>query len=106
MLGVAAATEKVSDANTYTEPEIVDEEPVFTGKKASTLLITTEKNGKVSNVRIPLTVVRFGLNSGSVFGGLTGAQASTIENAIRTGLSGEILSVDGENGEKVTISLI
>ena len=106
LLGVAAATEKVSDSKTYTEPEIVDEEPVFTGKKASTLLITTEKNGKVSNVRIPLTVVRFGLNLGSVFGGLTGAQASTIENAIRTGLSGEILSVDGENGEKVTISLI
>ncbi|MBQ2848439.1 MAG: hypothetical protein IJE74_09315 [Clostridia bacterium] len=46
------------------------------------------------------------MNLGRIFGGLTGAQASTIENAIRTGLSGEILSVDGENGEKVTISLV
>ncbi len=106
LLGVAAATENVAEAKTYTEPETTYEEPVFTGKKATTLLITTEKNGKVSNVRIPLTIVRFGLNLGSTFGGLTGAQASTIENAIRTGLSGEILSVDGENGEKVTISLV
>lgn len=81
-------------------------EPVYTGKKATTLLIATEKDGKTTNVKIPLGVVRFGLNLGSIFGGLTGTQASMIENAIRTGLSGEILSVDGENGEKVTISLV
>ena len=43
---------------------------------------------------------------GGIFGGLTGEQANSIENAIRTGLIGEILSVDGENGEKVTISLV
>ncbi|MBQ2974052.1 MAG: hypothetical protein IJE19_06840 [Clostridia bacterium] len=73
---------------------------------ATALLITTEKNGKASNVRIPLTVVRFGLNLGSTFGGITGDQANAIENAVRSGLSGEILSVDGENGEKVTISII
>ncbi len=106
LLGVTAATENAAEAKPYTEPEPAYDEPVFTGKKATTLLITTEKNGKVSNVRIPLTLVRFGLNLGSTLGGLTGDQASTIENAIRTGLSGEILSVDGENGEKVTISLV
>jgi len=106
LLGAASATENVGEEKTFAEPETAYEEPVFTGKKATTLLITTEKNGKVSNVRIPLTLVRFGLNLGSTFGGLTGAQANTIENAIRTGLSGEILSVDGENGEKVTISLV
>ncbi len=102
----ASSSEAATNNNTASEPETTYEEPVFTGKKATTLLITTEKNGKVSNVRIPLTVMRFGLNLGSAFGGITGAQASTIENAIRTGLSGEILSVDGENGEKVTISLV
>lgn len=101
LLDVMPAAEK-----TYTEPEATYEEPVFTGKKATALLISIDRNGKVSNVKMPLSVVRFGLNLGSVFGGLTGAQASTVENAIRTGLSGEILSVDGENGEKVTISLI
>ncbi len=87
-------------------PESAYKEPIFTGKKATTLLITTERNGKTSNVRFPLGIVRFGLNLGSVFGGITGDQASIIENAVRTGLSGEILSVDGENGEKVTISII
>lgn len=106
LLGVTAATENAAEAKPYTEPETAYEEPVFTGKKATTLLITTDKNGKVSNVRIPLTVMRFGLNLGSAFGGITGAQANTIENAVKTGLSGEILSVDGENGEKVTISLV
>ncbi|MBQ9849167.1 MAG: helix-turn-helix transcriptional regulator [Clostridia bacterium] len=106
LLGAAPATENVGEEKTFAEPETAYEEPVFTGKKATTLLITTDKNGKVSNVRIPLTVMRFGLNLGSAFGGITGAQANTIENAVKTGLSGEILSVDGENGEKVTISLV
>ena len=106
LLGAASATENVGKEKTFAEPETAYEEPVFTGKKATTLLITTDKNGKVSNVRIPLTVMRFGLNLGSAFGGITGAQANTIENAVKTGLSGEILSVDGENGEKVTISLV
>ncbi len=106
LLGAVPAIENVTEEKTYTEPETTYEEPVFTGKKATTLLITTDKNGKVSNVRIPLTVMRFGLNLGSAFGGITGTQASTIENAVKTGLSGEILSVDGENGEKVTISLV
>lgn len=106
LLGAASATENVGEEKTFAEPETAYEEPVFTGKKATTLLITTERNGKVSNVRFPLTIMRFGLNLGSTFGGITGAQANTIENAVKTGLSGEILSVDGENGEKVTISLV
>ena len=72
----------------------------------STLLIATEKNGKVTNVRIPLAVVRFGLDLGSAFGGLKADQVNIIDNAIKTGLSGEILSVDDEDGGKVTISLI
>ncbi len=106
LLGAAPATEIVSEEKTNSESDTTYAEPVFTGKKATTLLITTERNGKVSNVRFPLTIMRFGLNLGSAFGGITGAQASTIENAVKTGLSGEILSVDGENGEKVTISLV
>ncbi len=99
-------TETNKEDEPFAEPEATYEEPVFTGKKATTLLITTERNGKTSNIRFPLGIVRFGLNLGSVFGGLTGEQAGIIENAVRTGLSGEILSVDGENGEKVTISII
>lgn len=109
LLGVEPAAEKaeaVKEEKTYNESEPAYEEPVFSGKKATVLLITTERNGKISNIKIPLGIVRFGLNLGSVFGGLTGEQANIIENAIRTGLSGEILSIDGENGEKITISLV
>ena len=109
LLGVEPASEKAEqpeETKAFSEPEAAYEEPVFTGKKATTLLITRDNDGKITNVKIPLGIVRFGLNLGSIFGGITGEQARTIENAIRTGLSGEILSVDGENGEKVTISLV
>lgn len=64
LLGAASATENVGEEKTFSEPETAYDESVFTGKKTTTLLITTDKNGKVSNVRIPLTVMRFGLNLG------------------------------------------
>lgn len=109
LLGVAPTAEKEQTAcenSTEAEPEAAYEEPVFSGKKATKLIITRELNGKVTTVRFPIGIVRFGLSIGGIFGGLTGEQASSVENAIRTGLAGEILSVDGENGEKITISLI
>lgn len=98
--------EDVSEAEIpHSQPEFTYEEPVHTGKKASKLIISTERNGKSSKVKFPLGIVRFGLNIGGIFGGLSGEQANAVENAIKTGLMGEILSVDGENGEKVIISL-
>ncbi|MBR5562247.1 MAG: helix-turn-helix transcriptional regulator [Clostridia bacterium] len=103
---VTVNTEPVKEDVSYSEPEAAYKEPVFNGKKATTLLISTERNGKTANVKIPLGIVRFGLNLGSAFGGITGEQANVIENAVRTGLTGEILSVDGEDGEKVTISIV
>lgn len=106
LLGDSSSDKNAQTDIENTEPEATYEEPVFTGKKATALLITTERNGKTSNVRIPLGILRFGLNLGGIFGGLTGPQASAVENAVRTGLSGEILTVDGENGEKVIISLV
>lgn len=109
LLGVAPAavkTETVKEEKANNEPEITYEEPVFSGKKATKLIITRELNGKVTTVKVPLGIVRFGLNISGIFGGLTGEQANSVENAIRTGLTGEILSVDGENGEKITISLV
>lgn len=109
LLGVMPAsskTETVNENSEKTEPEAVNADPVFSGKKATKILITRELDGKVTTVKVPLGIVRFGLNISGIFGGLTSSQASSIDNAIRTGLTGEILSVDGENGEKVTISLI
>lgn len=105
LLGVAPISE-TAEEKANTEPEAAYEEPVFNGKKATKLLITTERNGKTTNIKFPIGIVRFGLNIGGIFGGLTGEQANAVEDAIKTGLSGEILSVDGENGEKVTISLV
>ncbi len=109
LLGVTPINEKVEPEKENIEkeePESVYEEPVFSEKKATKILITRELDGKVTNVKVPLGIVRFGLNISGLFGGLTSSQASSIDHAIRTGLVGEILSVDGENGEKVTISLV
>ena len=104
-VGKAETKEEPVPCEAPPDPETVYEEPEFSGKKATKLLITREYNGKVTTVKFPLTIVRFGLNLSGIFGGLTGQQANAVDNAIRTGLVGEILSVDGENGEKVTISL-
>ncbi|MBQ4626403.1 MAG: helix-turn-helix transcriptional regulator [Clostridia bacterium] len=111
LLGVAPAAERekaVSEntTETETEPDAASEEPFCSDKKATKLVITREMNGKVTTIKFPIGIVRFGLNIGGIFGGLTGDQANSVENAIRTGLAGEILSVDGENGEKITISLV
>lgn len=110
LLGVAPTAERAEPVKEEkvndNEPNVTYEEPAFSGKKATKLVIVRELNGKATTVKVPLGIVRFGLNIGGIFGGLTGEQANSIENAIRTGLIGEILSVDGENGEKVTISLV
>ena len=107
LLGVSKAeiADEPAPCEAVPEPEPVFEEAEFSGKKATKLLITREYCGKTTTVKFPLSIVRFGLNLSGIFGGLTGQQASAVDNAIRTGLVGEILSVDGENGEKVTISL-
>ncbi len=108
LLGVIPAEKSETvkeEKNDNIKPETTYEEPVYSGKKATKLIITTERGGKVTNIKFPIGIVRFGLNIGGIFGGLTGEQANAVENAIRTGLAGEILSIDGENGEKITITL-
>lgn len=108
LLGVQPIQEKEYPQEKAAEPEINQteyEEPASSGKKITKLIITRELNGKATTVKIPIGIIRFGLNLGSIFGGLTGEQANSVEAAIKNGLAGEILSVDGENGEKITISL-
>lgn len=67
--------------------------------------IAVDNHGKMTNVSLPIKLVRFGMNIGSAFGGLTDGQSQIIMDAIQNGLSGEILKVNGEHGEIVTISL-
>lgn len=74
-------------------------------KKIKKINISVDNHGKITNVSLPIKLVRFGMNISSVFGGLTGEQSKLIMNAVQNGLSGEILKVNGENGEIITISL-
>lgn len=109
LLGVAPIISEepvVEEVPNPSEPEETNNPPEHSNKKATKLIITRELDEKTTTVKIPLTIIRFGLKIGGIFGGLTGMQANSIEEAIRTGLVGEIMSVDGENGEKITISLI
>ena len=75
-------------------------------KRAKKINISVDNNhGKATNVSIPIRLVNFGLNIGSAIGGLTGEHSKIVMDAIENGLSGEILHVNGENGEIITISL-
>lgn len=75
-------------------------------KKITTVKISVRRqNEKDVNVRVPIKLVNFGLKIGGVFGGPNEEQIKQINQAIQNGLDGEILNVDGENGENVIISL-
>lgn len=75
-------------------------------KKITTVKICVRRqNEKDINVRVPIKLVNFGLKIGGVFGGPNEEQIRQINQAIQNGLDGEILNVDGENGENVIISL-
>ena len=75
-------------------------------KKITTVKISVRRqNEKDVNVKVPIKLVNFGLKIGGVFGGPNEEQIEQINKAIQNGLDGEILNVDGENGENVIISL-
>lgn len=102
-----ADTQMVLPAESEKTQERVDSETKTEAKglrvKKLHIAITTE--GKTKNILVPIGIVGFGLNLGKIFGGLTGSQAEEINKSVRKGIQGEILSVDGDNGEHVTISL-
>ncbi len=75
-------------------------------KKLSKInILVTNPNGKDTNVSFPIKLVDFGLKMGTSFGNLDKEQMGTIRDAIENGLGGEIVNVNGENGEHVVISL-
>lgn len=75
-------------------------------KKLSTVRICVRKqNEKDINVKVPIKLINFGLKIGGAFGGPNDEQIGIINQAIQSGLDGEILNVDGENGENIIISL-
>lgn len=83
-------------------PSPVNNDEFKTIKKIN---ISIDNHGKMTNVSLPVKLVRFGMNIGSAFGGLNDSQSQIIMDAIQNGLSGEILKVNGENGEIIIISL-
>lgn len=75
-------------------------------KKLSKInILVTNPNGKDTNVSFPIKLVDFGLKMGTSLGGLDKEQMKIIREAIENGLGGEIVNVNGENGEHVVISL-
>lgn len=75
-------------------------------KKLSKInILVTNPNGKDTNVSFPIKLVDFGLKMGTSLGGLDKEQMKIIRDAIENGLGGEIVNVNGENGEHVVISL-
>ncbi len=74
------------------------------GGKRNVRIKVTQPNGKETNVKVPFGVVKMGLRVGNVFG-LQRDAADKIGALLDDPAAADILSVDGENGEHVTISI-
>lgn len=74
------------------------------GGKRNVRIKVTQPNGKETNVKVPFGVVKMGLRVGNVFG-LQRDVADKIGALLDDPAAADILSVDGENGEHVTISI-
>lgn len=74
----------------------------FEAKKVRISII--QQNGKPVNVKLPFNLVKTGLKIGSIYG-LPKNLYNTVAEAISSEKIGEILSLDGENGEKITIKI-
>lgn len=74
------------------------------GGKRNVCMKVTQPNGKETNVKVPFGVVKMGLRVGNVFG-LQRDVADKIGALLDDPAAADILSVDGENGEHVTISI-
>ena len=75
------------------------------GGKRNVRIKVTQPNGKETNVKVPFGVVKMGLRVGNVFG-LQRDVADKIDALLDDpAAAADILSVDGENGEHVTISI-
>lgn len=91
------------------EEEITDNEnkSSTTNTKASAKNINVkivQNNGKVNNIKIPFKLAKLGLNIGSMFG-IDKNVADRITEVINNENIGNIIDIDTENGEHITISL-
>lgn len=96
-----------SDAEEITRadpPSTDDNVAAVRGGKRNVRIKVTQPNGKETNVKVPFGVVKMGLGVGNVFG-LQRDVADKIGALLDDPAAADILSVDGENGEHVTISI-
>lgn len=63
-----------------------------------------QQNGKPVNVKLPFNLVKTGMKIGSIYG-LPQNLFNSVAEALSSEEIGEILSLDGENGEKITITI-
>lgn len=94
---------KDEDAGDKTSTDFKDCKPCgFEAKKVNISII--QQNGKPVNVKLPFNLVKTGMKIGSIYG-LPQNLFNSVAEAISSEEIGEILSLDGENGEKITITI-
>lgn len=64
-----------------------------------------QQNGKENNIKIPFMFVKIGLNIGSMFG-IDKSIADKISELVDTEDISNLIELDTENGEHITISLV
>lgn len=94
---------KDEDAGDKTSTDFKDCKPCgFEAKKVNISII--QQNGKPVNVKLPFNLVKTGMKIGSIYG-LPQNLFNSVAEALSSEEIGEILSLDGENGEKITITI-
>lgn len=103
LLGDEIDTEKISKPQINYEKKSKSNEG---GKITRQLIITvTKPDGKETNIKLPSVLFNFGIKLGGDLGGISSEQAGLIKDAVENGLTGEILRVNGENGEIIVIKI-
>ncbi len=85
------------------EKDVPHEAPAGGRAAGVHIIIEQPDKKKPVHVRLPSNLVQFGLSLGGTVGGLGDAEMNAIRNALSGGLTGEILRVDGDDGEVVRI---
>lgn len=85
-----------------TIPEIEQPQKMSSNKKINIKIV--QQNGKENDVKVPLSFMKLGLNIGSMFG-LDKGIAEKINALIEENVT-DVVEVDTENGEHITITIV
>lgn len=81
-------------------------EPAQTPARWINVRISDEQSGRQKvNVNVPIALLSVGMRLGARLGGVEGVNVEELLDRIRSGASGKLVDVSGDNGERVEINV-